>query len=257
MKAKIRQRLGLLILVWFLSYSFYLTSAIATPLKPRFKLPSPPQRGIVGNRSAAASRNPKCPAVDLPLTAILPAYVTDPQQPERLDGVWGLTGMDRPTFWFYVPYAKNQIVNLSFTLEDDSSPADRRISDLIPIVPSQIPGLMSVVLPDSIAPLSLNRSYHWFLKLNLECTIGKRPFFVDGWIQRVEIDRPLRDRIQQAAPIDRAAIYAENGLFYDAVATLATQKVAKLQDPTISQAWQNLLDSIELSKLPDRSILNK
>ena len=78
--------------------------------------------------------------------------------------------------------------------------------------------------------------------LDLECMIGKQPFFVDVWVQRIEISKNLTDQIQQTAPLDRATIYAEHGLFYDAVATLATQRIAKPQDPSILQAWQNLLD---------------
>ena len=108
---------------WWLSYPIIFQmslTAIAAPIK--LKLPPPPSRGIAGNRSAAASRD-TCPTVAQPLTALVPEYRSP--QPNR---VWGLTGMERPTFWFYIPYPKSSIASISFTLQDESNPADTKIN---------------------------------------------------------------------------------------------------------------------------------
>ncbi len=223
-----------------------LLSAIAAPIK--LKLPPPPPRGITGHRSAAASRDPACPVVARPLTALVPA--TRDSQGDR---VWGLTGMAHPTLLFYVPYAKNAIVDMSFTLQDDSNPADTKIIyQNLKIASTQTPGILQIVLPKSIEPLATNKSYHWFLTLNMTCTFGQRPFFVDGWVQRVDMQPDLSQEIEHSTPIKRVALYAENGLWYDAIATLATLHFAKPQDPELSQNWQDLLDAIGLKFLADR-----
>lgn len=240
---KLRLWGGAILASWLLG-SLCLNYAIATPTKQKFKLPPPPQRGIAGNRSAAGSRN-GCLVLPQQLMAIVPAYVTDPAQPDRL-GVWGLTAMERPTFWFYLPYPKTESVNISFTLHDASNPnAHQVVYENLALTPPPTSRLMSVTIPNSIAPLAPNKPYYWFLNVNRKC--GRT--HVGGWIQRQELTSNLRSRLTQIPLQDRATVYAENGLFYDAVTTLASLKIAKPQDRSIQQDWQNLLDSIELQNL--------
>ncbi len=236
---------------WLLSYpialQLSLTAAIAQPVK--FKPPSPPPRGISGNRSAAASRD-KCPEVTQPLTALVPKY--------QSNRIWGLTEAEHPTFWFYIPYAASEIVDISFTLQDESNPNDTQIVYQNPkIVAATSPGTIGIVLPKSIAPLAANKPYHWYLKLNMSCTVGKRPMFVDGWVQRAEIDDNLSARIKQASPAQQVDLYAENGLWYDALTTLANLRAAKPQDTSLLEDWQNLLNSIELGNLASAPVSDR
>ena len=247
MKTKIEWNWGLLTLSWLwalsLGWQSIGSSVFAAPVK--FKLPTPPpQRGIPGNRTSAASRD-NCPTVDRPLTALVPEYRANP-----VDRVWGLTSMDRPTLLFYVPYAKTAIVDLSFTLQDESNPADTKIVyQNLAIAPTQNPGVMKIVLPKSSEALAPNKVYHWFLKLNMGCRRGQRPMFVDGWIQRTPIDRALNTQLEQATPTGKVSLYAENGLWYDAIASLANLRTAKPQDAAVTQDWQTLLDTIDLGQL--------
>jgi Domain of Unknown Function (DUF928) len=224
-----------------------LTTAIAAPIK--LKLPPPPQRGIAGNRSAAASRD-TCPTVAQPLTALVPEY-----RSTQGNRVWGLTGVDHPTLLVYVPYGKNAIVDLSFTLQDESNPADTQIIYQNPnLAPAATPGIMRIALPKFSKPLVANKPYHWFLKLNMGCTAGQRPIFVDGWVQRADLDRTLSDQLKQASPTGKIALSAENGLWYDALNSLASLRAAKPQDPGLKQDWQNLLKSIDLGDLANQPL---
>ena len=221
--------------------------ALAAPLKLR--LPPPPARGIAGNRAAAASRA-ACPTVAHALTALVPEY-----RSPQANRVWGLTGMERPTFWFYVPYAKTAIVDLSFTLQDESDPTDTKmVYQGLKLAPHPTPGLMNIVLPKSSTPLTPNKPYHWFLTLNMSCTVGQRPLFVDGWVQRQALDPSLKAQIDRATPTAKIALTAENGLWYDALTTLANLRAAKPQDPALSQDWQTLLDSIDLGALATQPV---
>jgi hypothetical protein len=157
--------------------------------------------------------------------------------------------MERPTFWFYVPYGKEAIVDVFFSLQDESNPAEPQIIYQNPkLAPPSEPGLMPIALPPSTA-LAPNKPYHWFLTLNMGCAIGQRPLFVDGWIQRQELDSNLRQQIQQAPPTQQVALYADNGLWYDALTTLANLRSSQPQDIRLKQDWQNLLNAIELGSL--------
>jgi hypothetical protein len=246
MKSNIGQRVSLLILGWLLGYPIALqidmSAVMAAPIK--LKLPPPPQRGIAGNRSSAASRD-TCPTVSQPLTALVPEY-RSPQGNQ----IWGLTGMERPTLLVYVPYAKTSIVDISFTLQDESDPADTKIVYQNPtIAPASNPGVIQIVVPKSSVPLAPNKPYHWFLKLNMSCRTGQRPMFVDGWVQRIKIDRHLSTQIDRATSSEKVALYADNGLSYDALSTLASLRATRPQDTELNQDWQSLLDSIDLGSL--------
>ena len=78
--------------------------------------------------------------------------------------------------------------------------------------------------------------------------------FVEGWIQRTQLDRNLSNQIDRATPTEKVALYAGNGLWHDALTTLANLQVAKPQDPELIQDWQNLLNAIGLRELANRPL---
>ncbi len=250
MKSRIVKRLSSLslgLLSYPVAFQIGLSAVMAAPMKLR--LPPPPQRGIAGNRAAAASRN-ACPIVAQPLTAIVPEY-----RSTQGNRVWGLTKMEHPTFWFYVPYAKPALVDISFTLQDESNPSEKKIVYRNSTIAATLtPGMTQITVPKSSLALTPDRPYHWFLELNMSCTNGQRPIFVQGWIQRVELDRNLSNQIDRATPTEQVALYAENGLWHDALNTLANLQIAKPQDSELTQDWQNLLDAIGLKDLADRPL---
>jgi hypothetical protein len=163
--------------------------------------------------------------------------------------------MEHPTLLFYVPYAQPAIGDISFTLKDRSTPGKTKIVyQNLKIAPTQTPGVMKIDLPKSSEGLAPNRVYHWFLTLNMDCRRGQRPIFVDGWIQRAPIDRLLSSQLERATPAAKVSLYAENGLWYDAIATLANLRATKPQDAALTQDWQSLLEAIELGNLTDRPL---
>jgi hypothetical protein len=249
-KSKIGRRLSLLglgLLSYPVVFQISLSAVMAAPIKLR--LPPPPQRGISGSRAAAASRD-ACPIVSQPLTAIVPEY-----RSAQENQVWGLTRMEHPTFWFYVPYAKSALVDISFTLQDDSNPVDPNIIyQNSTIAPAPTPGMIRIALPKSSTALAVNKPYHWFLKLNMGCTSGQRPIYAEGWIQRMELDRNLSKQIDRATSTEKVGLYAENGLWHDALTTLANLRTAKPQDPGLSQDWQNLLNAVGLGALANQPL---
>jgi Domain of Unknown Function (DUF928) len=249
-KSRIGRRLswwGLGLLCYPIALQIHLGTVMAAPIK--FKLPPPPPRGIAGTRTAAASRS-TCPVISQPLTAIVPEH-RSPQGNQ----VWGLTKMEHPTFWFYVPYTKPVLVDISFTLQDESNPGEKKIIyHNSQIAAASTAGMIRIALPKSSPTLATNKPYHWFLELNMGCTNGQRPIFVEGWIQRTELDRNLSKQIDRATPTEKVALYAENGLWHDALTTLANLRATKPQDPELNQNWQNLLDAIGLGDLNNQPL---
>jgi Domain of Unknown Function (DUF928) len=250
MKSKFGQQLRLLTLSWVFGGSMVwqmsLSAVMAAPIK--FKLPpAPPLRGIANRRSAAAARS-NCPVVPQGLTAIVPKY--DSAQGNI---VWGLTEMAHPTIWFYIPYNRSSLVDISFTLLDESNPDPKIIYQNLKLIPNPTAGMMGVILPESSTPLISNKPYHWFLELNMSCTVGQQPIYVDGWVQRRDLDRDLNAQIKLASPTKKVSLYAANGLWYDAIGELANLRSTKPQDADLIQDWQSLLGAIDLSPLANQS----
>ena len=222
----------------------------------RLKLPPPPNRGIAGNRHGAASRiatkDPISEHGSEPpvITAFVPEYQNiAPGQ----TGVWGLTTNQYPTFWFYISEIKSPLYRLDFSLLDRESQADRLIYQTSLKNPQQA-GIINFALPSSSQPLILNKLYRWELKFVLKSN-NKSRIVVKGWIQRSDLDAQLRDRLKQSNSAEQAALYANNGFWYDAFTTVADRHYIQPQDPEIDRVWQILLDSIQLGNLADRSLV--
>lgn len=64
------------------------------------------------------------------------------------------------------------------------------------------------------------------------------------------LDPLLVKELQAAKPGDRAYLYAANGIWYDALATLYQARLSSPDDPLLSQSWAELLKSVELEKGP-------
>jgi hypothetical protein len=236
------------------------TAAIAAGY--RFKAPLPPNRGIAGNRSGAASRISTREPIEESsnsnrrLTALVPEYKnsTDPRKfkPE-LTKVWGLTANEHPTLWFYIPYAQDSIARLDFVLRDRDNSVERVVYQS-PIQSPKNPGIINVALPETSESLAVDKLYQWELKLTMKRQ-RDRVVSVKGWIQRVDLAPQLSDRINQASADRQAALYAENGLWYDALSTLATLRQARSQDPVIQQDWRNILKSVNLGRLANKPFI--
>ncbi len=261
--AKSGSSLGLISLL--LSLSYYpllenLTPAIAQPSNPKpkksklkFWLPPVAQNLSVGtNRTSAGSRaaegtTAECPIQSKNLTALAPEYEIGTNKDKV---VWGLTTSNHPTLWFYLPYTRNSSARVSFEL---SLPADRdRIVYKTSIKLPQKPGFIGVSLPKTIPPLAINQFYKWKLGVTTNC-LANSYIYVNGWIQRVTVDSELNQKIQQATSTQQAALYAENGLWYDALNRLAELRRLNSQDNAIAEDWADLLRSIALDKLATES----
>ncbi|MEB3828084.1 DUF928 domain-containing protein [Phormidium sp. CCY1219] len=206
-------------------------SLLATEFEPPD--PEPPD-----DREGSGSRT-SCPAVDKPLTALIPARVNYTISPH-------------PTFWFYVPYPSNPPRDVEFTLMDEE---EMEVYSLIlPI--SETPGIVSIRLPDSAPPLEIGQEYLWRFAYRCNPRIRAEDEVVRGAVQRVAPNRALDDRLETAiAPLQRVELYAANRLWHETVTTLAQLQRDNPEDGDIAQEWQELLQSIGLGHLADEAIV--
>jgi hypothetical protein len=220
--------------------------------------PPPPDRGAAGERGGAASRG--CGVGNQSMIALVPVYEQTLKQGKTeavtVTKVWGLTTEEHPTFWFFVPYTKSTIDSIEFVLKDESSKPSQTLYRTSVTIP-EVPGIISIRLSATTPPLQVDKMYHWFFKMRVICD-PQQPVereYVEGWVQRVNPNPKLADSLKQATPQQRIRLYAENGIWYSALTTLAELRLAKPQDPTLVVEWMNLLKSVDLENLAKQPLI--
>lgn len=206
--------------------------APATKLSLNFK---PPKKGAPLVTAGGASRS-FCVTGKTPLTILTP------------NSNVGLTTTARPTFFLYVP--KTVAKQAEFVIKDDKDNDVYRTT----LELAQAPGVVSLSLPPTAPELQPNQNYRWFF--SMICRPGDRleDVFVSSWIQRVQPDKRLLGAINAAAPQGRPALYAEAGIWYDTLASLAQLRRTN-DNADLSQQWANLLQSVGLNQISEAPLV--
>ncbi len=178
----------------------------------------------------------------LPLTALLPVQ----QEP-----VWGLTAASHPQFWFYVP-ASAQSAELEFVLQDAT---DAYVYRTRLQASTTAAGLVQVVLPESMPPLTVGQDYTWTLAMICDPQHRSRDRFVQGRIQRVRLSTALTQQLPTLSPIEQVPLLAAAGLWYDTLATLGELHVQNPEDTTILAAWLQLMQEAGLTAVARMPLL--
>lgn len=236
-----------------LGYASFLASqtlTLATPLeattysmatlsqKVYFNPPPPPKEPPPGGRVIGGATRGSCPQVKQNLTALVPFT----QEPPSVTNVWSLTTAAHPTFWFYVPYSQNVTSPAMFVLQDENAnPIYEKA-----IAPPTKPGVMSVSLPADAPKLAVNQQYRWFLSFSCDSEKQSPPIYVEGVVKRVNLSQEITKQLQTATPQQQFAIYAQNGIWHEALTTLAKLRQKNPQDSALKTQWQDLLVSIHL-----------
>jgi hypothetical protein len=157
----------------------------------------------------------------------------------------GYTISTHPTLLIYVPDVKADTAE--FILEEnqrDSASYRQIYSTKLSL--KQTGGFVSVTLPPDIPPLEVDRQYRWSFMVMCDADDFSGNPTVEGWIQRVEASPALRANLQQVPVTAHAAIYAESGIWFEALSSLAKRRQDSPQDQALLQDWRDLLESVKL-----------
>lgn len=155
----------------------------------------------------------------------------------------GLT-LANPTFWFYVPYTLTPEHSVEFVLKDGNKYVYKTKKFPGRGTP---PGVVSLHLPSTVA-LKADNDYDWYFLIYCDSQNKDRFVFVNGLVRRVE--RPdLKSQLQSATSQERVTLYATEGIWYDALASLAELHRAYPQNDKLNDDWAGLLQSVGLEKL--------
>ncbi|MEH2438491.1 MAG: DUF928 domain-containing protein [Nostoc sp.] len=214
-------------------------------------LPSgPPPAGRVRG-GAKRDGGDTCPVIisKPDLTALVPFT----EEANSVINVWGQTTEEHPSLFFYVPYTKDLPYAVEFVLQDQDLKDIYKEAIALP----NKPGVIRVSLPISAPALALNKQYRWFLTVNCDNQENSPPTFVEGVIQRIELKPATLKELQTREPLKRYAIYAQNGIWYEALTILAQLRDQNPKDAALQAEWQNLLSSIRLDDVAAEPIVSE
>jgi hypothetical protein len=164
----------------------------------------------------------------------------------------GLTLAEHPTFWFYVPYSLNSpppVLSVEFVLQDEKS---KEVYKRVLTTSENSPGVFSFELPSTAPPLEVGRRYHWYFVIY--CGDPELPNYVNGWVERVELNPSLKTQLEQATPLESVTLYAKAGIWHEAVTSLGKLRRENPQKAALMADWNELLKSVDLEAIAQEPI---
>lgn len=222
------------------------------PLAASAQLFKPPRRGIPGRREGGGTRaaigataaltvDPCTRAGDGPqFTAFMPS------------SNFGLTTAEFPRFFWSTPRTKARFAE--FTLHESVEGPNKRMVDRALVYRTTFrisgdAGVAAMALPANagIPGLAVGQDYHWTISLVCNIQDRKQDAKVEGWVQRVAPESALSSQLFKASAAERPRIYAANGIWIDALSSLADLRYANPSDAQLLKDWQTLLEEVGLT----------
>ncbi|MCT7971773.1 DUF928 domain-containing protein [Laspinema olomoucense] len=152
----------------------------------------------------------------------------------------GRTMSARPTFFVYVPPTATEKV--FFSIQDKEGNHHYQTT-------LEINGggsIVSFTLPETAPELELETDYLWFfVPLDASGRLQPDSYSVTGWVKRVAAIPTTGD----LEALSLATAYAEAGVWYDTLTTLAVARVNQPDNLTVAEEWRSLLGQVGLEAI--------
>ena len=228
-------------------------------ISPKFTLPTltPPvlsetekedfeDNGSGGTQKGAGSREggPKKLEGKV-LTALVPEMTIGEKQ---IPLVLGLTSKAETNLYFYLPYESQPSRKVKFVLLNDEE--EEIYEETFQF--TEIPGIVTVRLPEV---LEVGQKYNWLFIFKYNPRNPSADEFVEGWIKRVELNPELVTELKNATLPEQFLLYANNGLWFDALNIISELRRLNLEDEALKADWTEFLQSVDLEDIAPESIV--
>ncbi|MEM6251494.1 MAG: DUF928 domain-containing protein [Cyanobacteria bacterium P01_D01_bin.156] len=168
----------------------------------------------------------------------------------------GYTTDNYPAFQWYMP--RNNASHVEFNLYEviDEDNGFYQPVYQTAFVPSSNAGIATLQLtPETgIAPLSSDNYYYW--TVDVYCPDETTALLsAEGFVEVFMPEPDLAGALNNSTGVERAAIAAENSLWFDATQALTEQLQSTPNDPQVLESWQILLESIGLENIVTAPLL--
>jgi len=211
-------------------------SAAPPPAKglPIYK---PPMLGKPTRTVGGGSRGPGDSAPHL--YAIVPNHVAQ-------------TSSDQPSLFWYVDGVLPAGAKVELTLIDDEG-LDPQLETTLP-TPSRA-GLHRINLTDHGVKLAPGTEYEWSVSIIIDPADRSKDIVATGWIDRVARTDGLSARLAAEGDQRSVHVFAEEGLWYDALTALGDQMQSDPDDPELQAIRSSLLHQVGLDAVATAPVL--
>jgi len=163
----------------------------------------------------------------------------------------GRTVSDYPTFFFYLPQPNAELAE--FILEDENGNLIYEQALTI----KNLSGVIGVSIPanTNVPPLEVGKKYTWVFSLVCDPEDRAADKVESGVVRRVELSADILRQLENAEPRRKTFIYAENGIWQEALSNLAAARRANPNEPLFKSDWESLLDSVTLGSIAKEQIV--
>jgi hypothetical protein len=193
----------------------------------------PPLRSAPGGRVGGSTRGIKV----MPLLSVLAPDHT------------GLTIQEQPSLFWYLAGATTYPVELTITDERTAQPLfETQLTGPIQ------PGVQRFRLADYGVQLAQDVPYRWSVGLVVDPTNPARDNVASGTVERVALQKALRTKLARAGKAQAPSIYAQAGLWYDALAASSDLVDAAPNDAGLRQQRNSLLEQVGLRQVAEHDM---
>jgi hypothetical protein len=158
----------------------------------------------------------------------------------------GLTVSSQPTlYWFVSRRIEN---DAEFTIVDDAS-VDPLLE--LKLTPPIEPGIHALSLKEHGVSLKAGIPYQWFVAVVMDPAQRSYDIVAGGEIERVAKPSGLSSRLESAGADGTPQVYAEAGIWYDALDGLSSQIGSRPNDTGLRQQRADLLEQVGLPEAAD------
>ena len=215
--------------------------SVAPPAQAKNLTFKVPNRSAPKVTSGAASRTgtQACVLKDQPLFR---ALVPKPRDKEMN---YSLTTSRSPVLFVYVPQSTAQSIEVMLKAEDGAKTLYKTI---LPTPATS--GILRLNLADpAMQAFQPNKRYQWSISLVCESEFITDKATVEGWIERIEPTAELTKKLEKATTQDRSFIYAEAGIWHEALQNIDDVRQLQPRDAAIAEDWRSLLTSAGLESI--------
>jgi len=158
----------------------------------------------------------------------------------------GQTVSAQPSLFWYLDRTPDPSMRIEFTLFDQAS--DEPEVEAVLAAPERA-GIQRIRLADYAVELEPGAEYEWSVTLIVDPEKRSKDVVVTGWIDRIEQSGPLTARLERESDRRAAAIYAEEGIWYDSFAALSDQIDGHPDDANLRAQRANVLRQVGLDQV--------
>jgi hypothetical protein len=166
----------------------------------------------------------------------------------------GLTLKEHPTFFWHIPPSSVKTAEF-IVLTKDKDGEENIVYQTNLTLPNK-PGIVGFTLPNNAPALAINTTYRWYLTLICDPEDSSNNPYVEGLVKRIPAKLPIAVSLQKPNSLPMATMYAQNGIWQDALTSLVKLRCSQPNNSIIKSHWMQFLDSVGLNKIASAPLVN-